>query len=135
MTTVTDFDICKSIQKRFLTISASVAIYGWEDEFCASQLREMPSKTKETDGYSDVNPNNLTADEMDQLGFGLWDEESKFRLIPVWLYPFLCGKWVGGSVSSSEVMEVHLSDVDTDHRFGCLAYGAIPKDSGDLPSD
>ena len=67
---------------------------------------------------------SLTNDQMQALGFGLWNEEKGLMLIPLWAIPFIEDIEVE-SITGGKKM---LSKVDNDTRFGCIAYGIVPKD-------
>lgn len=82
-----------------------------------------------------VNVTDLTAKQAGELGFGLWDETSNLHLIPYFLYDFLeYGQEltsISGSVKTvtPEYKDIESDNyIDNDHRFGCLAYGFIPKE-------
>jgi hypothetical protein len=62
---------------------------------------------------------------MEDLGFGISSDESEMRLIPIWLSPFLCEEFESKSILGTKCSK--LSELDKDHRFGCLSYGVVPK--------
>jgi hypothetical protein len=82
-------------------------------------------KWEEESGSFKIDPTDLSFEEMIELGFGSWSEESPMRLIPIWLFPFLADEFKSESISGSKHSK--LSEIDNDHRFGCLAYGVVPK--------
>lgn len=91
----------------------------WSSDFCLQHLKDaiLESPVLRIDDLDDM--------ELEQLGFGKWDE-SGLRLIPVWISMFLDPSMevycIDGSVA-------RLGEADKDHRFGCLAYGIFPKES------
>ncbi len=61
-----------------------------------------------------------TLEELLLLGFGRWDEE--LILIPLWIFPFI-NDGVKLYSFDGEVVEKGKDEIDTDFRFGCMAYG------------
>lgn len=123
MTTPTTYEICKYIRKRFTLAASDACMYtNWPDEFKLQSVLQVPDDIKNADGYRPVNVTDLSEQEMEELGFGLWDEESKLMLVPVWLLPFLDPDVLLTSISGDTASPV---DVDNDQRFGCLAYGVV----------
>lgn len=124
------YDLCKYVQKRITTATAEVFSYvNWSDGFAVQQIREIPEKVLSTDGFEKINPLDLSADQMDDLGFGFWGEENPIRLIPLWILPFLVDEFEAGSIADDSVKLIKRDNIDNDHRFGCTAYGVIPKAS------
>jgi len=124
---MTTFDTCEGLKRVVLNNAAMVMVYmNWDLEFAANEIRNMPEKIRNADWFDPVNPNDLTADELDQLGFGLWSEDNPMRLIPLWLYPFLVDEFIGSSISGEKPATLRTIDLDTDARGGLMAYGVIP---------
>lgn len=121
------YDICKWIRKAILTHAAEVITYSWDAEFSRENLKSLPDKLKKAEGFRMIDPSDLTAEEMKDLGFGLWDEENPIRLIPLWLKPFLADRIKAGSIDNGEPREIETASMDDDHRFGCIAYGVLPR--------
>lgn len=117
------FEECKLIRQNLLSTTAMGAVYKqhWGKDFRISEIDDTIEKLKKFK----INPNNLTSLQMDELGFGIWSDENPMRLIPIWLYPFLTEDIETESISGSK--HTKLSEIDNDCRFGCLAYGVIPK--------
>ena len=118
---------CESIRGLYLNRVASVIVYGnWTDEFKMSVIKEIPSIVKGWEkeyGSFKIDPNLLTMEDTEKLGFGKWDD-SDLRLIPLWLFPFLSEELEVYSINGKKITK--LSDMDNDNRFGCLAYGIKP---------
>ena len=114
---------CKNIYHRFLFLSV---VYNWDKDFAIKQIKEVTEGLLKADGFRKVNPCDLTSEQMKDLGFRLWDEDNPIRLIPLWLFPFLVDEFECGSINDDEVRLTKLSEIDNDHRFGCLAHGVIP---------
>jgi hypothetical protein len=128
METLSTFEKCKTIRNSLLTRVGEAMSYSWSNEFKVENLNDIHKSLKhweEKHGSFKINPQDLTIEEMKELGFGSWSEESKMRLIPIWLFPFLCEEFESTSISGSKHLK--LSELDNDHRFGCLAYGVVPK--------
>lgn len=55
-----------------------------------------------------------------ELRFARWDEESSLYLIPIWLYPSIPEDLELYSIGGQKGFK---KDIDTDTRFGVLAWG------------
>lgn len=118
------YEQCQTLRRCILNRAAEVMNYtNWSADFAASQIREIHEKLKDKIGT--INIAELTAEQMDDLGFGKWSEENPMRLIPLWLYQFLPDEieteWIDGKRSV-----LKKADMDTDNRYGMLAYGIWP---------
>jgi hypothetical protein len=124
------YEKCKSIRRMLLNRAAEVMAYkNWSHEFATEQIRDFPEDVKEmTDGNElfGIQPSELTDSEMIDLGFGKWTEDNPMRLIPLWLLPFLADE-IETECIDGEKKLLKKSGMDNDNRFGCLAYGVIPK--------
>ena len=124
------FEKCKTIRGILMTRAAKVMAYkSWGDDFAAKQIRSAPEEIEKMKGGKElfgIQPAELTEDEMTDLGFGKWSEESTMRLIPLWLFPFLAEE-IETECIDGEKKLTKKSEMDNDNRFGCLAYGVIPK--------
>jgi hypothetical protein len=126
------FEKCKKIRTVILNRSAEVIAYkNWNDEFSAKQIRNIPDdvdKMKHGKELFGIQPSELTEDEMIDLGFGKWSDETPMRLIPLWLFPFIAEE-IETECIDGEKKLMKKSEMDNDNRFGCLAYGVIPKNT------
>lgn len=118
---MTHFDVANWIREQIATEMSMFYIYNWSDEYKLSKINEFESRIKSTKGYFDIDPRKFTYEEMIKLGFRRWSEEDKLMLIPLWLLPFLI--YYIPTVCIDGIKYYHKEAVDTDHRFGCLAYG------------
>lgn len=66
---------------------------------------------------------NLTLEEARELRFRKWDE-SDLYLIPIWLYPMIPDNLELTSIGGNKARK---EDIDSDTRFGVLAWGLILK--------
>lgn len=124
---MTTFEKCKAIRNSILTRCGEIMSYQWDDHSKVSNIMDIHKSISEWEtkhGSFKIDPNDLTEDEMVKLGFSSWSEESKIKLIPIWLYPFLAEDIETESISGSK--HTKKSEIDNDHRFGLLAYGVIP---------
>lgn len=85
-----------------------------------------------------INWNELlraSKEELNMLGFMNWDNNTKFHLIPLWIFPFVPDDMVLTSFNGVCCKKSELKDLDT--RFGCLAYGVMREveDWGQLRND
>lgn len=125
------YDLCHYVMKQCARCAAEIFTYErWGAEFSYTRLQELPGNLKaqiegQTDGKM-IDPGDLTAEQMAQLGFGTWSEENPIRLIPLYLVPFLKDEFEAGCLDDKPVM-TKTSEMDNDHRFGCIAHGVMPR--------
>lgn len=123
---MTTFEIAKNILRILTANAAETMVYDcWDDEFATKNIRRTVNQVIKCDWFLPINPNDFTSKEMDELGFGTWSLESGIRLIPLWMHPFLADMFSCSSISETEPVVRARKDIDTDHRFGCLAYGVV----------
>jgi hypothetical protein len=122
----TTFETCKNIRSVLLLSLSECAIYkSWEDSYTLETIRSVSTKILER--YGTIDPNDLTLKEMEDLGFRRWSEETPIMLIPLWIFPFLPDELECECIDGEK--GVRSKDrIDSDHRFGLLAYGVIPKE-------
>ena len=121
------YDICKWIRKALTNKAAEIIAYSWGEDFSYKELKGLPGRLKAAKGFRPVDPSDLTAEEMKDLGFGRWSEDNPIYLIPLWLKPFLAERIKAGSIDNGEPREIETASMDDDHRLGCLAYGVMPR--------
>jgi hypothetical protein len=121
------YERCINIRSAVLRVAAECIAYdSWGGDFVASQLRGLVTKFLERDPeYGNINPVDLTVNQLKDFGFGRWSSESNVWLIPLWLYPYLASDIKTTCIDGKE--HHGFDAIDTDNRFGCLAYGVIPK--------
>ncbi len=128
---MTTFAKCKIIRSFILRRAAEVMAYtSWDAEFAASEIKNIPKdliRSCVKFEVDNLNPSDLTAEEMKDLDFRVWLKDQPFRLIPLWLLPFLAEDLY---VCDFEGVFSHVrkSELDNDNRFGCVAFGVLPKD-------
>lgn len=116
---MTELEKAKSCRRIALTSWGEVNQYDWSPEFCKEEIKGKADGFLDRHSEYEINLNNLSESDLDELEFGKWSEESNLRLIPIWLKPF-CKNTEVISISGEKVM---LDEADNDHRFGCLAFG------------
>lgn len=125
------YDKCKSLRMVIVNRAAEVMAYAsWSDDFAASQIRNIAFDLKNSgkcDSFFNIQPSEMTDSQLEDLGFGKWSEDTPMRLIPLWMLPFLAEKLEVEDINGEKSVVV-TKDIDNDNRFGCLAYGVIPKD-------
>ena len=121
----TTYKICKDIRRALLTLLSECAIYKtWEDSFAIQEVRNAPDKVLAR--YGTIDPNDLTLEEMKDLGFQRWSDDNPMMLIPLWLYPFLPNQLECECINGEKGIRSK-ERIDSDHRGGMLAYGVHPK--------
>lgn len=130
-TNMTTFAKCKIIRSFILRRAAEVMAYtSWSTEFAASEIRNIPKDLiRSCVGFEvdNLNPSDLTAEEMKDLDFGVWSKDKPFRLIPLWLLPFLTENLYVCDFKGV-FSHVKKSELNNDNRCGCIAFGVLPKD-------
>ena len=124
------YEKCCSIRRLILTRAGEVMNYDWDAEFSKKNIKEFPDDLKNRmntrgNDFFNIQPSELTKEEMTELDFGRWSKDDPMRLIPLWLFPFLAQDIKTECID--ETKRIRKSDMDTDHRFGCLAYGVLAK--------
>lgn len=96
----------------------------WSKDFALKNIQ--PESITKYDWFKPVNPSVFTEDEMENLGFRRWSKNDPFRLMPLWLLPFLQdgGYWIKCIDGTTSFCAKET--IDNDHRFGSLAYGVYP---------
>lgn len=124
---MTTYELCLAIRWRIMQRAGGALTYlNWSNDFAAQQLRELPGKLMKDPDFKPLDLSELTSEQMDDLGFGKWDEGNPLRLIPVWLFPFLPDEVNCGSIDWDAPSIIKKVDMDNDSRCGCLAYGVYP---------
>ena len=120
-----DYDFLLMVRQAIVNRAAEVFCYSWDADFSSERIKEIPSVFSKSEYFRNVDPNEMTKDQLVNLGFQMWDDESRLMLIPLYVYPFLKDEIMCGSISDKEACLMKTSEIDIDHRFGCLAYGVF----------
>lgn len=103
-------------------------------EDTTADFNQSDRNEKMIESVGRVTVTDLTANEAQSLGFGIWDEETNLHLIPFYLYDFLeYGQELESISGDVKTVTPEYKDVDSngyidnDYRFGYLAYGFRPK--------
>lgn len=97
----------------------------WKPEYCCKENREAFDKVNEV-LRQELDWDNLTEDDCKELRFGVLTKDNPLRLIPIWLYMVIPVGTKLKSIGGEEIV-FDGNNIDTDTRFGCLAWGIIPK--------
>lgn len=108
-------------------VSETTQYKNWSDEFCRKEIKEASQKFVEK-MQKHLDWDNLTEDDCKELRFGKWDEQSGIYLIPLYLFPTIPIGLKVYSITGEEIVNDG-TNLDNDIRFGCVAYGIIPKKS------
>lgn len=111
---------------------AEITTYGWDNNFKWQIIREAQPNIQRQIGRVDFS--DFNEDELKLCGFKRWSEETNLHLIPFWLYPYMAYGIKLTSIDGHEIMTTPTytasgteNYIDYDHRYGCLAFGIIPK--------
>lgn len=128
MEPLSTFEKCTAIKNSLLTrVGEALTYESWSDSFRIENLKDIHAtltRWEKAHGSFKINPQDLSYEEMKELGFAVWDKENPIRLIPIWLFPFLCDEFESESIDGTK--HTTLAEVNNDHRFGCIAYGVVP---------
>ena len=94
-----------------------------------SHVNQIEREIKSNNWYREVDPNELSLEELEELKFGLWSKRSGLWLIPIWLVPYLVEVFHGSSIDKLEERELKKEKLDLDTRFGYIAYGIVKKET------
>lgn len=118
---------CDVVRKTLLRAVSEVIQYSWDTEFKMKNILSADSALMDSVNYSQIDITELSSTEMDLLGFGTFNQEMKERLIPLWLLPYIKTGIIATSImGNKEPLSPNFRDKD--HRFGCMAWGVLPKD-------
>jgi hypothetical protein len=120
------YEIAKNIRRILLNRTAEVIVYDWSKDFSVDQIKNVVEYIRSAKWFIPVNPIDMDEEQLIDLGFQKWSEENPVYLIPLWLFPFLPEE-VELRCINGEKNTLKKADMDNDNRFGCLAYGVIPK--------
>ena len=122
---MSDYEFLLIVRETIINRAAEVFNYGWSDDLSSKRIKEIPDVFSKSDYFRKVDPNEMSIEQLENLGFKKWDDESCLMLIPLYVYPFLKDEFMCGSISDIEARPIKVSDIDTDARYGCLAYGVF----------
>lgn len=121
------FQLCQMILVATATRAAEPIEYtSWGADFSIQHIRDLPGRLMKSPDFFPVDPNDLTREEMENLGFRKWSKESDLMLIPLYLFPYMKEGITVTSISGDQYYFFRES-ADNDHRMGLLAFGVVPK--------
>ena len=120
------FEVATRLKTAMANLAAEISTYSWSDDFKIKELNLRIYNFKK-DIYF-VPFHEFTKDQLKTLGFGLWEEE--LFLVPIWLYRYIPFGIVLESINGDKITvkkgyndKRHEGYIDTDIRFGCIAFG------------
>ena len=122
---MSDYEFLLMVRQAIVNRAAEVFCYSWSDDFSSKRIKEIPDVFSKSEYLRKIDPNEMTAEQLDEVGFQKWSEDSGLMLIPLYVYPFLKDEFMCGSISDLADRKIKVADIDTDNRFGCLAYGVF----------
>lgn len=123
---MTTYSTCKNIRRLLLSKQSEVFQFHdtWHNEFCVNEIMRIHKVILAAKDFKPVDITDLTSEQLDDLGFSLWDEKLPIKLIPAWLLPFLTNKITCTGLDG--ITKVRNRDsLDKDNRFSCLSYGVL----------
>ena len=122
---MSDYDFLLMVRQAIINRAAEVFCYSWDAVSSSKRIKEIPDIFSKSEYFRKVDPNEMSIEQLLDLGFQKWDEDSGLMLIPLYIYPFLKDEIMCGSISDICARLIKVSEIDIDHRFGCLAYGVF----------
>ena len=98
----------------------------WSDDFKLKNTQEMYEKIKIQVKESFPDLMDLPKEDLNALGFKSWDEEMDIVLIPLWAFDLIPDGTELTCIDGNKKIKGK-TEIDLDVRFGCIAYGIVPK--------
>ena len=118
------YEKCNLIRMHIMKqVACTLEYENWDDKFSREQVRGASEEALKEYGSS-INPYDLSQAEMDNLGFGKWDE-SGLMLFPLWLRKYIA-EGTGVRDINGKIYAYQLAKEDNDHRYGAIACGIMP---------
>ena len=96
----------------------------WSNEFVRSEFdKAFDIFYKEM--TKDIDIATLTKEDLHELRFRKWDDESDLMLVPLWMVPLIPDKMEVETIGGTKMMAGEAKK-DIDIRFGCVAWGIYP---------
>lgn len=122
-----DYETACTIKNIYLKVLAELTTYNWSNDFKVSEVDNLVDRIKSYNWFKEINPNKLTKNNIISLGGMEFSENSDLVLLPLWMLPFITETFAGADINNGDIRTINKKNVDNDNRFGCLAYGVIPK--------
>ena len=122
---MSDYDFLLMVRQTIINRAAEGFSYSLDADFLSKRIKEIADVFSKSECFRKVDPKEMTKEQLLDLGFQKWDEDSGLMLIPLYIYPFLKDEIMCGSISDICSRLIKVSEIDIDHRFGCLAYGVF----------
>lgn len=120
------FETAVRLKTAMANLATEISVYNWSDNFKIKELNLRIDNLKKEIYF--VPFHEFTKDQLKSLGFGHWEDE--LFLIPLWLYGYIpFGIRLESINGKKTTVHKDYSDkesenyIDTDVRFGCIAYG------------
>lgn len=113
-----DVKIINNYKNYIVSKNSQVFEYqNWSEDFKLKEISDAYNKFIED---NDIDWRNFTKDELIELGFSYFDEN--LIVMPLWAY-HICKDGIELTCISGDKAVKGKDNIDTDIRFGCLAYG------------
>lgn len=113
------FTIFKNWKRMSANLICEMSNYGWGDDFCRNQTRELYKKLIQE--FSGIDFTQFTIEELKDFDFRMWDENT--ILMPIWAIDCIEHGTKLTSLDGEEVIFDKEKGLDKDVRFGCTAWG------------
>jgi hypothetical protein len=121
-----NLEIAKQCRNVILSTFSQCGAYSWSTEFICKEIKSVTDRIRQSTWFIEIDLNSFTQADLEDLGFVRFDDKG-LMCIPLWITPFCRDSFCGGCING-EYKEYKLSKIDNDVRFGCIAYGVLPKE-------
>ncbi len=116
----------RNISKNLMNSIQMGVSYEWSDEFSYKKVKESYANIKEQLSEIIGDITELSEDELRELGFTKWEEESELYLMPLWAFDLIPDGTELKDIFGNKAIKGK-DEIDLDVRFGCIAWGFEPK--------
>ncbi|NLD21661.1 MAG: hypothetical protein GX664_04145 [Bacteroidales bacterium] len=107
-------------------VQMGISYESWSDELSYREIKTSYLIIKEQLRELIGDITELSADELEELGFKKWEEESELYLIPLWAFDLIPDGTELECIDGDKAIKGK-DEIDLGTLFGCIAWGFKPK--------
>ena len=73
---MSDYEFLLIVRETIINRAAEVFNYGWSDDLSSERIKEIPDVFSKRDYFRKVDPNEMSIEQLENLGFKKWDDKS-----------------------------------------------------------